>query len=99
PTARRHGRPGVPRTFGIQSVPAVKGFRHGALVAEFVGAQPEAGVRQFLAAVLPSEADRLAADGAARAAAGDPAGAERAFEAALAPGPPPPPAPRRPPPP
>ncbi len=50
--------PAVSEAFRIQSIPAVKGFRDGALVAEFIGAQPETAVRQFLAAVLPSEADR-----------------------------------------
>jgi putative thioredoxin len=76
--------PGVSGAFGIQGIPAVKAFRDGTLVAEFVGAQPEAAVRQFLDAVLPTEADRLAGEGERRAAAGDAAGAEAAFKEALA---------------
>ena len=76
--------PGVSQAFHIQSIPAVKGFRDGALVAEFIGAQPEAAVRQFLAAVLPSEADHLARAGEARVAAGDAPGAAVAFQDALA---------------
>src|SRR5438445_3757703 len=75
--------PAVSQAFGIQSIPAVKGFRDGALVAEFIGAQPEAAVRQFLTAVLPSHADRLARAGEAKAAAGDAAGAAAAFHEAL----------------
>jgi putative thioredoxin len=51
--------PMLSRTFGIQSIPAVKAFRDGAVVGEFVGAQPSAAVEQFLDSLLPSEADQL----------------------------------------
>src|SRR5262245_11197865 len=56
--------PAVAQAFGIQSIPAVKGFRDGMLVAEFVGAQPEATVRKLLEAVLPTAADGLVAEAA-----------------------------------
>jgi putative thioredoxin len=55
--------PVVARTFRIQSIPAVKAFRDGKVVAEFVGAQPPAAVEQFLDSLLPSEADALVAQG------------------------------------
>src|SRR6201996_4013387 len=55
--------PGVARSFGIQSIPAVKAFRDGRMVAEFVGAQPPAQVNAFLDSLLPSEADGLVAQG------------------------------------
>lgn len=55
--------PGVARAFGIQSIPAVKAFRDGRVVAEFVGAQPPAAVNSFLDSLLPSEADGLVAQG------------------------------------
>ncbi len=55
--------PEVARAFGIQSIPAVKAFRDGRVVAEFVGAQPPAAVDSFLASLLPSEADQLIAEG------------------------------------
>ncbi|HJQ84426.1 MAG TPA: tetratricopeptide repeat protein [Candidatus Binatia bacterium] len=76
--------PAVAQAFRIQSIPAVKAFRDGRIVAEFVGAHPESGIRQFLAAVLPSEADALAREGEAKAAANDPEGAAAAFRGALA---------------
>jgi putative thioredoxin len=49
--------------FGIQGIPAVKAFRDRALVSEFVGAQPRQVVQDFFDALVPSEADRLAAAG------------------------------------
>jgi len=76
--------PAVADAFAVRSIPAVKGFRDGGVVAEFVGAQPEGAVRAFLDMLLPTEADRLARAGEARAEAGDTAGAAAAFEEALA---------------
>ena len=55
--------PQVARAFAIQSIPAVKAFRDGQMVAEFVGAQPPAAVESFLDSLLPSEADELLARG------------------------------------
>jgi putative thioredoxin len=55
--------PGISRAFGIQSIPAVKAFRDGEVVAEFVGAQPPASVERFLDSLLPSEADDLVGHG------------------------------------
>jgi putative thioredoxin len=55
--------PTLAATYGIQSIPAVKAFRGGRMVAEFVGAQPPAAVESFLDSLLPSEADDLVAQG------------------------------------
>jgi putative thioredoxin len=55
--------PSLSRAFGIQGIPAVKAFRDGRLVSEFVGAQPAAAVESFLDGLLPSEADELVARG------------------------------------
>jgi putative thioredoxin len=55
--------PQVARAFAIQSIPAVKAFRDGQMVAEFVGAQPPAAVESFLDSLVPSEADELVARG------------------------------------
>jgi putative thioredoxin len=48
---------------GIQGIPAVKAFRDGKVVAEFVGAQPPAKVKAFFDSLLPSEADALVVAG------------------------------------
>ena len=55
--------PTLSRTYGIQGIPAVKAFRAGAVVAEFVGAQPAAAVERFLDSLFPSEAELLAVKG------------------------------------
>jgi putative thioredoxin len=51
------------RAYGIQSIPAVKAFKDGEVVAEFIGAQPPAAIEGFLNQIVPSEADRLAESG------------------------------------
>lgn len=48
---------------GIRSIPAVKVFRNGAVVGQFIGALPEPEVARILGAVLPSRADDLVAQG------------------------------------
>src|SRR4051794_35302943 len=49
--------------YRIQSIPAVKAFRDGKVVEEFVGAVPPAEVARFIDGLLPSEADALVAVG------------------------------------
>jgi len=49
--------------YGIQGIPAVKAFKDGRVVDEFVGAQPPANVERFFDALVPSEADRAVAEG------------------------------------
>jgi putative thioredoxin len=49
--------------FRIQGIPAVKAFKNGQIVAEFVGAQPPPNVEKFIDGLLPSEADGLVAAG------------------------------------
>jgi putative thioredoxin len=63
----------IARAFRIQGIPAVKAFKDGRVVDEFVGAQPPAQVEQFFDRLVPSEADALVA-------AGDEASLRRALE-------------------
>jgi putative thioredoxin len=65
--------PRISQAFRIQGIPAVKAFRDGRVVDEFVGALPPAQVERFFDALVPSEADALVA-------AGDEASLRRALE-------------------
>ena len=73
--------PRLAAQYGIQGIPAVKAFRDGQVVSEFVGARPAAFVKQWLAGIAPSAvAEALEkAQGAARA--GRPDEAEPALRA------------------
>jgi len=72
--------PRLADAFQVRGIPAVKAFRNGAVVGEFVGAYPEEAVKQFFTSILPTGADRLAAAGAS---SNDPEEAERSFRRAL----------------
>jgi putative thioredoxin len=65
--------PSLAQAFGIQGIPAVKAFKDGRVVDEFVGVQPPANVERFFDALVPSEADGLVG-------AGDEASLRRALE-------------------
>src|SRR5215471_3312554 len=45
--------PNLSVEFGIQGIPAVKAFRDGRVVAEFVGARPATFVRAWLESLVP----------------------------------------------
>lgn len=52
--------PQVAAHYGVRSIPAVKAFREGQVVSEFVGAQSPASVSAFLDSLLgPSAAERV----------------------------------------
>jgi len=75
--------PEVAQAFGIRSIPAVKAFRDGRVVSEFVGAQPEDAVDRFLESVLPSDVDRLVDEADDFASRGHGNAAEERYLAAL----------------
>jgi thioredoxin len=55
--------PELAQRFGVQGIPAVKAFRNGQVVREFVGALPRAAVANFLDELTgPSPAERILAE-------------------------------------
>jgi putative thioredoxin len=57
--------PAIGGSFQVQSIPAVFALKDGKVVDQFIGAQPEAVVAEFVARLhpAPSEADLLVAEG------------------------------------
>jgi putative thioredoxin len=55
--------PRVATEHRIQSIPSVKAYKDGKVVAEFMGAQPPPQVERFLDTLVPSEAEELVRSG------------------------------------
>jgi putative thioredoxin len=69
--------------YGIEGIPAVKAFREGRPVLEFVGLLPEAQLRQFIDRLTPSQAERQTHQ-AAELEASNPTEAEALYRRVLA---------------
>ncbi|RMG99588.1 MAG: co-chaperone YbbN [Chloroflexi bacterium] len=53
--------PNLSLRFNVQGIPAVKAFLNGQIVGQFVGAQPEPRVRQFIEKIAPSPIEQALA--------------------------------------
>ncbi|HZR01686.1 MAG TPA: thioredoxin [Burkholderiales bacterium] len=76
--------PRLAAEYGVRSIPNVKAFVNGLLVDEFLGAQPESSVREFIESLLPTPGELLRRQAAERRAAGDDSGALELLDKALA---------------
>lgn len=75
--------PNLARRFNVRSIPAVKAFRNGQVVAEFTGALPEPRVREFLEKLAPSTGSLAMEKGLSLLDLQDAEGAEQAFQEVL----------------
>jgi putative thioredoxin len=74
--------PDLAGLFGIQAIPAVKAFRDGKVVLDFVGVLPEPELREFVDRIFPSQPDILAHEARTLETA-DPQRAEALYRQAL----------------
>jgi putative thioredoxin len=71
--------PRLAREFIVRSIPAVKAFQDGRVVAEFVGMQPEPKIREFIQALTPTPVDLLLEKGQSQLDSHQWANAEKTF--------------------
>jgi len=75
--------PNLALRYAVRSIPMVKAFRNGSVVAEFVGVQPESRLREFFSALAPSPADLALEKGDSLLQKNDWTNAEKAYRQAL----------------
>ena len=75
--------PNLTLRYGVRSIPHLKAFRDGQVVSEFLGAQPEPRVREYLRALAPSQTDLILEKGLSQLDAQDWHAAEKSFRTFL----------------
>ncbi len=75
--------PNLAVRYGVRSIPILKAFRDGQMIAELLGVQPEARLREFIRSIAPSESDLLVAKGNSQLALLRSTQAEQTFRQAL----------------
>jgi putative thioredoxin len=69
--------------YGVRSIPAVKAFRNGEMVSEFIGLQPEPRLREFLGVLAPAKSDLILEKANSLLGLRQPKSAELAFREVL----------------
>ena len=69
--------------YQVRSIPAVKAFKDGRVVAEFMGVRPEPQVREFMRGIAPSPGDLALEKGQSLLREHQPRAAETAFRQSL----------------
>ena len=75
--------PNLALRYAVRSIPVVKAFRGGQMIAEFMGAQPEQRLREFLRSIAPTQGDLAIEKGYSLLAMQRAQNAEQAFREAL----------------
>ncbi len=75
--------PNLALRYSIRSIPHLKAFRDGQVVSEFIGAQPEPRLREFLRELAPSQTDLTLEKGFSQLISQDWRGAEKSFRSFL----------------
>lgn len=75
--------PNLAVRYGVRSIPILKAFRDGQMIAELLGVQTEARLREFIRSIAPSESDLLVAKGNSQLALLCSTQAEQTFRQAL----------------
>ena len=75
--------PNLALRYNVRSIPVVKAFKEGKMVAEFVGSQPERKIREFLHKIAPDQSDLNLEKGQSLLEMQQPIEAESSFRQAL----------------